>query len=133
MNFRDKLARMMYGRYGVDTLSKAVLYTSVGILAISLFIPWVGFNLLAMALLFLCYVRMFSKNFSKRQKENAVFLKYFNKIKYRFSKVTFSLKQNKTHHIYRCPNCKQKIRVPRGKGKISIRCPKCQNEFIKHS
>ena len=50
-----------------------------------------------------------------------------------FSTQKNLLAQRKTHQIYKCPTCRQKIRVPKGKGKIEIRCPKCQTRFIKKS
>ena len=134
VNFREKLARMMYGRYGVDALSKGLLYLSIAILIVSMVIPNRGvLNLVSMILLGFCYFRMFSKNFSKRQQENMKYIAFCNRIKYQFSKLKFRAKESKTHHIYSCPNCKQKIRIPRGKGKISIKCPKCSTEFIKKS
>lgn len=133
VNFREKLTRFMYGRYGVDALSKALLYLSVAILIISMFVTNAVLNLCAMILLVVCYARMLSKNFAKRQQENIKYLNIYNRFKYQFSKISFRMKESKTHHIYSCTKCKQKIRVPRGKGRISIRCPKCQNEFIKRS
>ena len=42
---------------------------------------------------------------------------------------------DKTHRVYICPNksCGQKIRVPKGKGKIEITCPKCGTEVCKEN
>ena len=65
--------------------------------------------------------------------ENQKFLQHTSKIRGFFAKQKYMATQHKTHHIYKCPNCKQKIRVPKGKGKIEIRCPKCQTTFIKKS
>ena len=79
------------------------------------------------------YYRMFSRQTYKRALENQKFLQHTSKIRGFFAKQKYMVAQRKTHHIYKCPNCKQKIRVPKGKGKIEIRCPKCQTTFIKKS
>jgi ribosomal protein L37AE/L43A len=76
---------------------------------------------------------MFSKKIYKRSEENQKYLQLEWKVKNAFNKKKNEFKQLKTHHIYKCPTCKQKIRVPRGRGKIAIRCRKCGTEFIKKS
>ena len=79
------------------------------------------------------YVRVFSKNINKRYEQNQKYLYYESKVKKLFSGVKYNLKKRKTHRIFMCPSCKQKIRVPRGKGKIEITCPKCHTTFIRKS
>ncbi|MCD7981014.1 MAG: zinc-ribbon domain-containing protein [Clostridiales bacterium] len=39
--------------------------------------------------------------------------------------------QRKIYKFYMCPHCSQKVRVPKGKGRIEITCPKCRTTFIK--
>ena len=63
----------------------------------------------------------------------ALFLKYKNQVVLFFNKEKRMMQDRVKFHIYTCPSCGQKIRIPRGKGKIAITCPKCKNEFIKKS
>ena len=130
---REKLIRFMQGRYGADAFSRFLLGVSVACILLSMFFPKGPFNLLGILLIAYCYFRMFSKNIPKRYQENMTYLKYQNKVTSKFRKFKSEMKQRKTHHIYRCPTCRQKIRVPKGRGRIAIRCPKCNNEFIKKS
>ena len=88
---------------------------------------------LVMAILVYCYYRMFSRDYNRRYAENQKFLTWQNKIKYKVNNWKRNLADRKTHHIYKCPSCGQKIRVPRGKGKIIVTCPKCRTEFQKKS
>ncbi len=76
---------------------------------------------------------MFSRNVRKRYDENVRFLNKTAKIRGFFKSQKNLMAQRKDYHIYTCPGCKQKIRIPRGKGKIEIRCPKCGTTFIKKS
>lgn len=130
----EKFRQFMIGRYGVDTMSKSLLYIIFVFLIIGIFIPklswsrWIGIVLLAYI-----YFRMFSKNIYKRAEENQAFIAKTAGIRTWFFNRKNEMKDRKTHHIYRCPSCKQKIRVPKGKGKISIHCPKCGNDFVKNS
>lgn len=97
-------------------------------------LPWGGvFYLLAGAAMVCAYFRMFSRNISKRSAENQRFLKKTAKLRAALGKKKREMDQTKQYHIYRCPNCRQKIRVPRGRGRIAITCRKCGREFVKRS
>ena len=126
----------MQGRYGVDQLSKFLLILGLVVVVISaLFNSRVSLILyiLGWVLVIYCYFRVFSRNIPKRYAENQAFLAKTYKIRMFFQKQKNIWQQRKTHHIYTCPSCKQKIRIPKGKGKIEVRCPKCGATFIKKS
>lgn len=123
----------MIGRYGVDSLSKFMLGTAVVLLVFAMGFRNNFLNTLACLLVFFCYFRMFSRNYQKRAEENQKFLELKGKAATFLKREKEYFEQRKTHHIYKCPSCKQKIRVPKGKGKICITCPKCHTEFIKKS
>lgn len=133
MKFRERVQRFMYGRYGVDGLGRAMSWGAVVLLILSMLVDIPLLYPLSLALLVWSYFRMFSRNVQKRYQENCVYYRYVNKVKDFFKRQKSYLQQSKTHHIYKCPTCKQKIRIPRGKGKVAIRCQKCGTEFIKNS
>ena len=143
---RNRFQQFMYGRYGMDQLNRFLSTVALIILVVSIRRPIV--EIVALALLFWCYYRMFSKNISKRAAENQKYMNFRYRAVCFFKKgrtggsASFAQKQaqRKAHHeqkkIYRffaCPNCAQKVRVPKGKGKICITCPKCHTEFVKRS
>lgn len=130
---KEKLMRFMYGRYGVDSLSNFLAGAAFASFIVSVIFDQGIFSTLAWALLIYSYFRIFSKNIYKRAAENQNFLNRTAKIRGQFYQWKNTLTQLKTHHIYKCPTCRQKIRIPRGKGKIEIRCPKCNTRFIKRS
>jgi DNA-directed RNA polymerase subunit RPC12/RpoP len=130
---KEKLKHFMTGRYGVDELTRFILLFDCMLMVFSFLIRSDILNFICLIIIALCYIRMFSKNHSQRYTENQIYLKYYNKVSTKFTHFKFNFQQRKTHHIYKCPSCKQKIRIPKGKGKISITCPKCNNQFIKHS
>ena len=134
---KEKLIRFMQGRYGVDSFSKFLLVVALVMVLSSSFFGEKQFctvlYTLGLVVFVYSYFRIFSRNISKRYAENQQFLVKTSKIRSFFAQQKNLIQQRKTHHIYSCPSCKQKIRIPRGKGKIEIRCPKCQTTFVKRS
>ena len=123
----------MQGRYGNDQLNRFLSVACMILLILSMIVKSGIMYYVAIALLVLQMFRTFSRNIPKRYAENQKYLAMSSKVRYAWAKKKNELKQLKTHHIYRCPGCKQKIRVPRGRGRIEIRCPKCRQTFIKKS
>ena len=130
---KEKLQRFMMGRYGVDDLSKFMLYAAIALSIVNLFLRNGILSILLFIVLILTYIRMFSKNHQRRFQENINFLRYKDKVTYFFKKEKNIGQQRKIYRIYTCPSCKQKIRIPKGKGKVCVTCPKCRNEFVKRS
>lgn len=132
-NWKNKMVQFMQGRYGADQMGQMLSAVSMVFLIISLFSRNQAWFLLAVIGIVYNYFRMFSKNISKRYAENQKYLKMTAGIRRKLASWKSQLAQRKIYHIYRCPGCKQKIRVPRGRGKIEIRCPKCNTRFVKKS
>ena len=130
-SFKDKMARFMYGRYGMDQLSRNLSLICLVLLIITMFVRNNVIYMIALVGIVYTYFRVFSRNISRRSEENEKYLKFHYKVVGKLNKIKFRITYSKTHRIFRCPSCSQKIRVPRGKGKISIKCPKCRIEFIK--
>ncbi len=133
VTMREKFQRFMAGRYGVDELSKFLNIVLLVLLILSIFIRSGILYLLALGILIYSYFRMFSRNISKRYEENQKFVnfRYRSVVKWNNFKKRFA--QRKEYRFYHCPQCKQTVRVPRGRGKICITCPKCRTEFVKKS
>lgn len=132
-NMKRRLMQFMQGRYGVDQFGRFLFWTTMIFLILSILTRVNGFYLLAFILLIYSYFRMLSRNHMKRSAENQRYLMLTAGVRRKAASWKRERVQRKTHHIYRCPGCRQKIRVPRGKGRIAITCPKCHKEFIKNS
>lgn len=127
---REKMMRFMQGRYGNDRLGQVMLVLALVCVVLSLFrIPFI--STVGLVILILSYYRMFSRQISKRAAENQRYLRLEWKLRAKLQGRKQALAQRRTHRIYRCPSCRQKIRVPRNRGRIAITCRKCGTEFIK--
>lgn len=117
------LRNFMAGRYGTDKLNMIILTAGLAVCLLSAFVRSVGLNLVLTAvsygLMFWALFRTFSRNTYKRYQENRKFLQFFDRLK------------DRDHRYFDCPKCRQVVRVPRGKGKIAITCPKCKERFVK--
>ncbi len=118
--FRASMARLMSGRSGVDQLGLFLLIFSVVLNFIGSLTKLPILQALAYIPLFLTFYRTFSRNVSKRYRENQRFTQFFARIKGR-----------KTYCYFKCPSCKTQVKVPRGKGTIRITCPSCKEKFVK--
>ena len=119
---RNGIIRFMAGRYGMDKLNSVILWTSVILVVVAMFLPGklrLIFTVLSYLLMVLVILRIISRNTYKRYRENRRFLLLLDRIK------------DRDHKYFTCPRCRQPVRVPRGKGKISITCPKCKDKFVK--
>jgi len=127
----NTIRRFMYGRYGSDQLNTTLFVTALVLsvtnsilsvifyrtVAMSIIAPIL--SLLIYGLLFYQLFRTFSRNIYRRRRENQRFLSFWRRLK------------DRNHRYFRCPQCRQTVRVPKNRGKINIRCPKCGEKFIK--
>lgn len=130
---KEKFYRFMQGRYGSDEFSKFLVGLGMALAILNILTRSRALSLLFWVCLIYSYFRMFSKNYSARYAENQKFLQMRNKFRYKLENYKRIREQKKIYHIYSCPYCKQKIRIPKGKGTIIVTCPKCKQEFGKRS
>ncbi len=127
------LRRFMMGRYGADQLMVAMVAVSFICLLLSRLTGWGIFYLVALGLLIWAYLRMLSRNFSRRYAENQKFLQFWYPLGSRIKAFIQRLQSGKNYCYFKCPHCGQKVRVPRGRGKIEITCPACRQTFVKRT
>jgi predicted SprT family Zn-dependent metalloprotease len=130
---REKFYRFMQGRYGQDQFYRFLICAALVCVVLNLFLRNGILSILGWILLIYAVFRAFSKNYQARYAENQKYLQITAKVRYWLDQQKKLHAERKLHHIYTCPKCKQKIRIPKGKGKIMVRCPKCQHEFQRRS
>lgn len=128
------MARFMYGRNGNDQLNLALLAAYVAVLLVQALLGRIALartvlEAVSLLLAVLILFRAFSKNLTKRRAENAKFLTWWNPVRSRIAGAR-QRSQDKEHKYFTCKNCKTICRVPVGKGKIEITCPKCGGKII---
>lgn len=132
-HLRDRFRRFMVGRYGTDELNRFLSVVIAVLIVLNLFarnqILLIG-EVLGLTVI---YLRMFSRNTGKRFQENQKYLHWRFYGEEYGKKQLFRLREKRKYKIFRCPECRQKIRIPRGHGKIEIHCRSCGHRFIGRS
>ena len=121
----------MAGRYGSDQMTMALFVLGLALSVVGMLCRSFPVQLLSYLPLGYGLYRSFSRNIGRRRMENAKFLQLWDRVRRFFRPLYFRLRDWKTHRYCKCPTCRTLVRVPRGKGRICISCPKCRNGFIK--
>lgn len=130
----NAFARMMYGRNGVDKLGITLVWGALIVNLLSAMLlhkhqmPGTLLYWLSMAMWIYSLFRMFSKNLGKRREENQKFVNWLWRMKCSQNGAR-ERRADKEHKYFTCKNCKTICRVPVGKGKVVITCPKCGAEI----
>lgn len=134
---RNFFSRLMYGRYGSDQLNLFLMgawvvcyLLSLLLRAFKLGIPAAAFYGLAYACIVWGLFRMLSRNYDSRRRENEWFTDKTGPLTHGFRQKRAQLRDH-DHKYFRCPSCGQVLRVPKGKGRINVRCRNCGNSFQK--
>jgi ribosomal protein S27E len=123
----------MVGRYGPDHLGTAMFVVALLLSIVFSLLGFVFGSYIALAILGLAIFRMYSRNIPARRRENDRFLRYYAPVKAKIKKRVSAFRERKTHKFFTCPGCHNTLRVPKGRGKIQITCPRCGERFVKKS
>ncbi|MFI3284960.1 MAG: hypothetical protein R3Y57_07745 [Erysipelotrichaceae bacterium] len=125
------IQRLMAGRYGLDQLNVVILIVATLMIGLSQGLGLFILYLFGLILIMVYFYRIFSKDIYHRGKENQMLLSKMKWIKNKC--LLFKHIMDKKYRYFTCPTCYQIVRVPRGRGKIEITCPKCRKKFDKKS
>lgn len=126
---RESLSRFMTGRYGVDQFSFFLLGAYLVIAVVNMFVRTPIITILELLLLVYVFFRALSRNGYKRGAENTRFLMIWRAVAGWFRRTVTRIKEFRTKVYHKCPNCKATLRLPRRKGKHTVSCPKCHQDF----
>ncbi len=129
---RGFFSRLMAGRYGGDQLNNFLCVIYLVLYLVSLFVRWSVLYWIALVLMFVTLFRAFSRKIDHRRAENAKFLQLVRPMNRKLRNLKVRLK-DRDHRYFKCPNCKQQMRVPRGKGRITVHCRACGATFEEKS
>ena len=130
---REKFARFMAGRCGIDQLNRFLSVVSLVLMILAVVFNGTAFSrivwLAAFFLLIVIYARMLSRNLYRRSAENNRYMKMRMSVSGKLEMVKVRWSQRKDYKFFTCPACHTTLRVPKHKGKINIVCKKCGNSF----
>lgn len=124
-----RTAEWARGRNGVDALASACSNVAILLVVVDLWARTVVVSFVALAFLGYSWFRMSSRNVSARRAENERFTKAFGPVAAWLSNPVAAATESRTYKHLTCPSCGQRVRIPRGKGKVRVTCPKCHTRF----
>lgn len=128
-DFNRKMSNWMQGRNGVDEIVTLLLWIALVVIIVNIFARTMVLSLITIALLGYAWFRMSSKNIEARRDENQHFLSIVGPFGAWLRNPKAAFTEARTYKHFQCPNCGQHVRVPRGKGKVRVTCPKCHTKF----
>ena len=126
---KASLQRFMAGRRGADELSMALLIAGVVLSMLSSIFRLGILYYISLAIYIFALFRMFSRNLAKRQEENAAFLKLWRGSTSSVRQLFNRVKNTRKYKYFKCPECKSRLRLPRGVGEVTVTCGKCHHAF----
>jgi len=130
---RNFLHRFMIGRYGPDHLSIALIILAFILSLLNAIVLHTPILYISYFIFVLTIFRMLSRNITRRRAENDIFIRFWWPVRTKIKNLITWIRNKRRYVYYKCPTCKTKLRVPRGKGKIRITCPKCWEWLIAQS
>lgn len=128
-----KLSNLLQGRNGSDELGICLLVVALVLVVLNIFVHTIVLSVIALALMIYAWWRMLSKNLEARENENGVFCEFLGPLRPWVRNPATAMKEARAYKHLKCPECGQRVRVPRGKGKIRVRCPQCHEKFSAES
>lgn len=129
---RNALQRFMYGRYGNDQLNMVLVLLSLALYLVFVVTSWTFLYAVSFMLMAAALFRCLSRNYDRRRAENGKFLSLVQPVT-RWYRLRRTIRRDKDHCYFKCPNCGQQLRVPRGKGRITVTCRGCGASFEEKS
>ena len=129
MRIKMAIMRFMQGRNGMDNLANHALWTGLIMLIVNMFLGMPLVSLLGNVLYFYALFRVLSRNISKRHAENERYVHFLNNWQKELKQFFMRLKGTKEYKYFRCPSCKNRLRLRRGSGEKHITCPVCKHQF----
>ncbi|NLW53139.1 MAG: hypothetical protein GXY87_07270 [Tissierellia bacterium] len=130
---KEKILKFFSGRYGGDELTKFITYVVLAILIVRIFMPSDLLYVVALVLIVFANFRVLSKDFVKRRAENQWFLTKTSGLKNTYTKYKNRIFGKDGYKYFECSGCKSELKVPKKRGKVKVRCPKCNTEMIKRT
>lgn len=131
---KAKLEAFMRGRNGMDRMNRGLVLIYVLLMVFNMFFSEEEFrtvnlvvDAISVVLVVVILARTFSKNLEKRRRESDKWSEFW--WRFRTGNTDKNLAHKNAYKYITCEKCGTTSRVPAGKGKIIVICPKCQTEI----